>query len=345
MQHLSKLWSSLFARKGRPHQPELVLLFLLVYCLGSGLQALLQTPKSFYTADAFKPQALGVRGVGWAVLFPPSWITSYSFNRVVALILVVSAVYWLLKCGLAWSPIVTALSYGLLDCLDKSRNFLFHHQLHAAAFILLVFAVFYFLQRREIGSNLKEYQFWDRPIYPRWVLALSLTYLGTFYGAAGVQKLLHGWLGTGTDSGVTLQVLCFIRSRRDSLVARLFIDSRPFAILAMTATLVLELGALVGMLSRRLRPWWSMGLIAMHFLIGLAMGIWFNSLMGLVVLMGFPFDRWLTSAQALLRKSGWGIWSRRRRHGRPVCLLVRAIYAFDVFGFLLFDPLEQAPSG
>ena len=304
MRQLPTIWSSLFVRVERPPRLEVLLWVLLASCIKSGLQAVFEPRTSFLAADAFKPQTVGVRGVGWAVLLLPSWITSHSFNRAVAVVLIVSAVCWLLKRGLVWSPIATALAYGLLDCLDKSRHFVFHHRLHAAAFMLLVFAGFYFFHRREIGAAVKDCQFWDKPIYPRWVLVLCLAYLGTFYGAAGLQKLIHGWLGSGTDSGVTLQLFCLLCPRRESLFARLLLDYRPLAAIAMATTLVLELGALFGLLWRPLRPWWAAGLIAMQLWIGLATGIWFSSLMRLLAITGFPLDRWLTLAQARLHESG-----------------------------------------
>lgn len=335
----SILWFSLFTDRERPGRLELLLSVMLINFIRVGCEALFQSRETFLIQHAFSPKALGVRGVGWAAWLPPSLIVSQLFNRGVAFVLAMSAACWLLKRGLIWSPVVTALSYGLLVSLRLSRNMYYVHPSVAFVFAILVYSAFYLQYRIEINSALIDNRFWDEPLYPRWVLVLILTYMGTYYGFAGIQKLRQGWLSEW--SGLTLQLLlCPAGSARPGLplLAKPLVASRQLATLAMATTLVLELGALIGLLWRPLRPWWASGLIGMHLMIGLTMRIWFVPPMIILALVGLPFDHWLTATRARLRRAGLVIHIVPKRLSPSAFLLLRAIYAVDLLGLLNFEP-------
>jgi hypothetical protein len=175
------------------------------------------------------------------------------------------------------------------------------HQQLITTWVLLVFAVASALYHRRIRDALRQRAYWRRPIYPAWVGTLIIAFLAFQYSYSGVTKLRKGGLAAG--SGLRLQLLVFQQNdalgklRRLNAATRYLLDHRWFANLAMTSAVILETGAIIGLTSSRLRPWWALGLTLMHFMVIVTMQIFFVPNMVVLLWLAVPGKQWSIAAQ------------------------------------------------
>jgi hypothetical protein len=295
------IWRRLFEHRA-PLRYELLLVYLLVFkVVKESIWQLRQTRETFYAQDAFKPFVLGVDPIGWADCLPVSWVTSYGFHQLVATIALTSAALWFFKRCLPWSAIVATWLFGLSNCLRQSLDFDYIHQNLPPVAAMIVLAATYTFRRREISRALREGRFWETDFYREWVIWVLLVYMGLLYSYSGIWKLAYG--GWDAGNGVKLQLIIDALAP-DGPLSRPILQYRPLATLLMTGTVILETGALPGLLIPRLRPWWAISLVMMHLMIGISMGIWFVPSMVILTWLAFRVDR-LPFAQLFCRIFAW----------------------------------------
>lgn len=279
MIHPSRLWGALFERR-RSGGYEVLLLLVVIKALCDGVRSLTESDAAFRTQDVFSPQVVGIEPVGWAKWLPVELVVSQDFERLVALVVVVSGMLWLSRRSLLVAPPIAAASFGLLQCLQLSRMFNYIHQQLVTTWVLIVFALVSILYHSEFRNLLRQRRYWaDRMVYPIWAGALIVSFLGFQYTYSGLFKLQTG--GWNSGSGLKLQLLvtpkgsAFDPDLQGPSVARFVRNHREFATVAMTSSVVLETGAILGLSIRSLRPLWTLGLIVMHVMVILTMKIWF----------------------------------------------------------------------
>ena len=92
------------------------------------------------------------------------------------------------------------------------------HVAHVTNMLLLLHALWYQCYHREIRAALLQRRFWTTRLYPQWVHALGVFYLGLFYGLSGLMKLLTS--GPSWANGVSLQLWTNLWGDPDSLLPR-----------------------------------------------------------------------------------------------------------------------------
>lgn len=327
------LWSALFVNQ-RPAGYELLLFLLLANALHDGFNAFSTTRSVFLENDAFGPVVLGIEPVGWVAWFPHSWVLSHPVHQAVGLVAFLSALLWIFKRLLPWAPIVCALSHGLQTSLEESLMFNYGHSRLPGVALLSLYAGLYTLRRSGFSKALRERRFWLTNIYPQWVFALILTYMGLFYSTAGMIKILLG--REGLVDGLTLQLLLVrasgVELENVSWFAQPLVRYRLLADVSMFTSVLLETGAMVAFLIPWLRALWAFGLIVMHTLVWISMDIPFKMHIALLTWMALPIEKWLAALGAWMRDRGWTICLREEGFGwGTVCKLV---YAVDVLGIL-----------
>jgi uncharacterized membrane protein YphA (DoxX/SURF4 family) len=172
--------------------------------------------------------------------------------------------------------------------LLQSLDFDYIHQSLPAVASMVAMAALYTFRRREISRALREQRFWETAFYREWIYVLILVFMGILYSYSGVMKLVYG--GWDAGNGLKLQLILDALAPNGPLTWPI-VQYRPLATLLMTATVIIETGALPALLIPRLRPWWAMSLVMMHLAIGVAMGIWFVPSMMILVWLSFRVDR------------------------------------------------------
>jgi uncharacterized membrane protein YphA (DoxX/SURF4 family) len=277
------MWNKLFATE-RPQALEVLLWFLLAKAVRDGLVAATVTSAAFHQAPAFSEVAIDIDGVGWAEMMSDDMLKSVYVYRGLGLITSVSCMMWLLKVMLPYSSILGTLSFGLLTSQSMSLAYSYLHETLPAVACLLVICACYVFRRQQIAASLREGVFWSQSIYPKWPTFLICVYMGVSYTYSGLTKLVMG--GEDAFSGLTLQLL-FGRTEDLPLLAQPIVNSRLVATAVMTATVILETGALPALLVPCLRKWWCLGLVGMHLSVLFAMNIPFK--VNIVVLLWMAF--------------------------------------------------------
>ena len=334
MIQIRQLWSALFVNR-RPAACELVLFLLLANTLLFGYFAFTRPLEIFLENDAFSPAALGIEPKGWMAWFPPSWVMSYTLYRAVGLVAFLSALLWMFKRFLPWTPIVCALSFGIHVSQQESLMFNYKHELLPGVVLLTLFAGLYTLRHASFSKAIRERRFWTENLYPQWIIVFVVVYLGLLYSSAGMMKIFLG--GAEGVNGLTLQLL-LLRLFPPHEVEALSWSVQPIvryrmvATAAMFMTVLLEAGAMPAFVIPGLRRWWAFGLIGMQSTIWITMGIVFHLNLALLTWIALPFDKWLATLGAWLRDCGWTIRLREEGYGwRTVSDLV---YAVDILGIL-----------
>ena len=217
------VWHRQFERQ-RPAGPELLLLVLLLKGMRDGLVALQEPSEHFFKAAAFDPYSLGIDPVGWASYLPTSLVLSHDFHRVVGLVVVVACALWASKYFIPSAAVFGALSFGLLASMRKSLAFNYIHEDLPGVACLVILAAAYFLCRIDFRETLREHQFWDSRVYPRWVTTLIFLYMGVYYSFSGLSKLIMG--GWDAGNGITLQLLQFRRIGPVPALGDMIVESR-----------------------------------------------------------------------------------------------------------------------
>jgi hypothetical protein len=271
--------------------------------------------------------------VGWAARLPLELVLSYSFDRAVGLVVLVSGLLWLFKRALPWSPLICAGSYGLLISLKLSRMYYAHRLLQAPA-LLLIFAAFYGFRHREIADSLRRHRFWTTPVYPRWVVALTVAYFGLSYSYAGLLKIWTGGLNAGSGLALQLYVTAYNGGpEKVPLLGQMLVRSRPLATAMMTATVIFEAGAMFAFLSRRVRPWWALALLGFQVGVLVVMHISFEVSIFALAWIAAAGQAWIPEylGRLLPRRPALNVTYAGGLFRRAA---VDLIYALDLFGFV-----------
>lgn len=328
------LWSALFLNE-RPTRGEVLLFLLLVNVIHDGYFAFTQPLSGFLESDAFSPIALGITPRGWVAFFPESWVLSHTLYQAVGLIAFLSSLLWMFKRCLPWAAMVCALAHGLQISLEESLMFNYKHQALPGVTLLILYAGLYTLRHASFSNALREKRFWSSKLYPQWVFALVVAYVGLLYSSAGMIKILLG--GADSVDGLTLQMLLFRASPSQSLeslawFAKPIVQYRLMATASMFAAVLLETGAVVAFMVPWLRRYWALGLVVMQTSILLTLGIPFKIHIALLIWIALPFGAWLEALGAWMRDRGWSIRLERESIGWHA--IYRLIYAVDVLGIL-----------
>jgi hypothetical protein len=121
------------------------------------------------------------------------------------------------------------------------------------------------------------------PWPPRWLRECATLTLASFYGGAGIAKLVGS--GVAWADGVGLQLWLLRLGDRDSLIRAWVIDDATIAALLASGALLLELAALLMVPFPRLRRPLGVALLALHFGIDQILHIDFRPQMVLVALV------------------------------------------------------------
>src|SRR5262249_24959811 len=156
------------------------------------------------------------------------------------------------------------LSFGLSNCLRQSLDFNYVHQNLPPVAAMILLAAIDMFRRKEISRALRTGRFWETDFYREWVIWVMLVYMGLLYSYGGVWKLAYG--GWDAGNGVKLQLIIDALAPNAPL-SRPILQHRSLATLLMTGTVIIETGALPGLLIPWLRPWWAMSLVVMHLAI------------------------------------------------------------------------------
>lgn len=123
---------------------------------------------------------------------------------------------------------------------------------------------------------------------PRWVRQGAVFILATFYGMAGIAKLLgSGW---AWGDGVSLQLWFLHFGKEGGWLREWVVASASAARFFASGTLLLELAAFLAIALRWIRPPLGVGLLLLHLGIEQVLGIDFRSNMLLVATVLLPWD-------------------------------------------------------
>lgn len=301
MRRLARMWGALFeSRRAGDFEP--LLFIFLVKAMRDGLTAMTSSTETFRAEDAFNPHAIAVEPVGWVSWLPVKLVLSQDFERGVGFVVFASAALWLFKRFLSAAPAICAASYGILTSLGLSRIFNYCHENLVIVWVLIIFALVYAMRRRELV--VQQPHMLTSPTYPVWAGVLIVAYLGFQYTYSGLQKLQLGGFREGT--GLMLQLLLLaVNDWGETLTvnraAKLLVEHRMLATLAMTSAIVLESGAIAALFIKRLRPWWALGLASMHASVLLTMHIAFRANILVLLWLAIPSGR-LADAVEIARR-------------------------------------------
>ncbi len=271
MKSVARWWRSLFVVE-KPGAVEILLWILIAIVLRTALSSVRESEEVIRSSAAFESHVVAVRPMGWASLLPPDLVLNSTFNRIVAGVTMVSALAWLFKVGIPYSSVSTAVGYGFLLCIRGSRNFTYAHEYMPTEALLIIIALHYSLHGAAIRSLLEDRRYWHSASCPRWVSFLVVLFMATYYGYAGFNKVVSsGWLAF---DGLNIQLI-LVGENEPNAFARPLLNSRMLATILMSATIILEAGALLAFWNRWTRLWWALCLIGMHVGVLLAMKIYF----------------------------------------------------------------------
>src|SRR5207248_767783 len=158
--------------------------------------------------------------------------------QVCAVLFVAGSLLWLAQVVIPWSGWLTSLSFTAVVALYVENAVQVTHVAHVTNMLLLLHALWYHFDAREIRASLRAGRFWSTPLYPRWVHALAVCYLGLFYGMSGLLKFLTS--GFGWANGVSLQLWTNLWGERGSFWTHLILEHRSVAGAMQAATLLGE---------------------------------------------------------------------------------------------------------
>ena len=130
-----------------------------------------------------------------------------------------------------------------------------------------------------------------------WPVASSLLVVGVVYLATGLQKLAHGGLGWVTGDNLRWVLYWGADSgRAPTDTVALAIADRPWLCHTLAAGVILiELSAVLVLMSRRRAPWFVVAAIALHGGIWLTLGLDYWAWILTVAALALPWDRWFAA--------------------------------------------------
>lgn len=212
----------------------------------------------------------------------------------------VSAALWAFRRLCRLSAAATASFYTASLSLFWEHGAAVAEWWNPVAVSLVVFAGWYALYGREIREASRSGEFWRRRLFPVWVRELAVFNVAWFFFLTGAGKLLVS--GPGWTSGTNLQ-LAVHRFRIEwhrplNALHGMVLSDRDTATAMATAVLVVECGAILAVVPTFAPRLWpvrfAVGILLSGFLVGVffLFGTWyFESLLVLVIVFLFPFDR------------------------------------------------------
>jgi hypothetical protein len=248
------------AERSTPHQGQLLLFAVIIMALvisGNRTTAAARAVREFARTHGQRntePKTV-------LSFLPDQVLLDEGMIQICSWLFTIAALLWLAQVLLPWSAWLSATAFTALLSSHWENSVGLSHNLHAVNMVLIVLALWYGLEYREIGAALIAGRFWSTPLCPRWVQALCVFYLGVQYGAAALTKLFVS--GFNWVNGVTLQ-LWILDSGQDNLLTQLILNDRRLAQALQFLTLATELAALFAIFSRRLRTLVGLVLITFH---------------------------------------------------------------------------------
>ncbi|MEC7604747.1 MAG: hypothetical protein VX668_12065, partial [Planctomycetota bacterium] len=137
------------------------------------------------------PHQTGLRADSATLIsfFPEQILSSLFVYQTLRVLLVVAAIGWALKRGLAWTPATTSVCFMLIWALRMENVANGAHIFHVANMLIFLHAAWFHLYRVEIVAACQAGTFWQLKLYPRWVFYLAVFYLGIFHTWAGLTKI------------------------------------------------------------------------------------------------------------------------------------------------------------
>jgi hypothetical protein len=283
--------------RSRPHYGVLVLACLLVSAMPLAGYFLLEWPGN-------RPHGARTGPATVLSFLPDAVLLDRRPQIVCGVIFVVSAVAWLAQRWLPLSAWLTALSFTAVVALYVENASQLTHVAHLTNVMLLLYALWYHTCRHDIAAALREHRFWRTPLYPRWVYSCSVFAVGSFYGTSGLMKWLTS--GPGWANGVSMQLWTRIWGNSSSFWTQLVLEDRRIAVALQWAALVGETAGFVAIVSRTLRPWIGLLLIAFHIGQIVLFGWGFHANLLILALVFLPFydwvPRWVAQREAFRAK-------------------------------------------
>jgi hypothetical protein len=281
MSFLSGNW---LAERSRPHYGQLMLAVILAnaFCLAGYF--LTHRDDTRFCYERTGPASV-------LSLVPEPWLLDERVSLGCGLVFFVSGALWLGRLLLPWSSILAALSFTGVIALYLENAHQETHVAHATNMLLILYALWYWVDAQEIRSACKAGQFWAMPLYPRWVYSLSVFYLGMFYGLSGTMKLLES--GLDWPNGVSMQLWVSLWGNPESWLTSLILAKREIARGLQVATLVIETSGFLAIVLPPLRPVIGLALIGLHVGIVAVFGWAFHFNAVLVALVFLPVNGWI----------------------------------------------------
>ena len=224
---------------------------------------------------------------------PAAVLTNLVVLHVAGVLFVAGSLLWAGRLLVPWSGWITSLSFTAVVALYMENMTQVTHVAHVTNMLLLLHALWYQSWSREIRTASRQGRFWTTRLYPRWVHALAVFYLGLFYGLSGLMKWCTS--GPGWANGVSLQLWTHLFGDEQSPFKRLILEHRWMALALQYATLFGETAGLLAIVSRWARP--VVGLMLIGFHIGaISVFSWgFHANVAMLFLFFFPCDRWVAA--------------------------------------------------
>ena len=220
---------------------------------------------------------------------PESLLRSETFFTAVRVLLIASAALWALRVAVPISCWTTTVLFALMWSLRMENLTNGAHIFNVTNMLLLIHAMWFQFYWNEMRAAARVGEFWQTPLYPRWVFMLSVFYLGWFHSLAGFTKILN--TGFGWGNGVSLQLWTELFGETVSPFAQVILYDDRLTAWLQTGALAIECLSILCIFHWMLR--YAVGLGLIGFYIGVlttfvTFGFHFNAI--LVALFLLPVD-------------------------------------------------------
>lgn len=232
--------------------------------------------------------AQAVSLVAW---FPQSLIHSRPLFWFLVSSYAVFGLLWFLRKWVPWSAWGACLSHTLAISLYLQTQTYVSHSFQLVNQILLIHALWYSLEATRIKAAMQQACFEDAPLYPRWVMELSVLAIAIFYGLAGLNKIRYH--GLDWFDGLNMQLFVHLFADHQSQFTGWLLNDRALARWGQILTVLVEIGAFLALIPR-LRGFVAIGLLGLHLGIYVVFGWPFLANVGTltVVLFGWHLLQW-----------------------------------------------------
>lgn len=240
-------------------------------------------------------------GATFLSVLPDEWITQSGLWLAVRGVLLFAVVLWALGLLIPWSCWATVAAFVTLWSLHLETVSSGAHIVNVPAMLLIVHAMWYSFNRREIAEARAAGRFWSTPLYPRWAFYLSLFYIGLYHSLGGASKLRYS--GFEWANGTSLQLWVHLWGLPYSVSRAAILSHRALAMLFQGTALLFETTALLAIPFPRLRILIGLGLVGFYLSVIEAFNYGFHFNLLLTALFFLPCERLAEIVYA---------WGRRR---------------------------------